>query len=117
AVNAKGETAATNNGGLPIKIDTKIPTAPSKPTVSVSGINVTFNWPDAADVGPSGLAFYELQVGTSPGDSSYFNGTVADVSEKEIVGDAGVTIYGRVRVINRAGNVGPWSAASAGATP
>jgi len=99
-----------------ILIDTAAPTAPGRPTdigAYTSSTLVRFNWTAAADTG-SGVASYDLQVGTTPGGSDRFNANVGNVLTQTVPGSNGQTLYARVRARDNAGNVGPWSLVSDG---
>jgi hypothetical protein len=104
-----------------ILIDTVAPTAPGTPTspgLYTSSTLVRFNWTGAKDPGtnPSGVASYDLQVGTGPGLSNVFNGNVGNVLTRQVSGSNGQQLYARVRARDRAGNIGAWSGYSAGVT-
>jgi hypothetical protein len=97
-----------------IWIDSVAPTAPGKPTgpsAYVASVFVIFNWTAATDLGttPSGVAAYELEVGTGPGLSNVFNGNVGNVLTRQVSGSNGQRLYARVRALDQAGNIGPWS--------
>jgi hypothetical protein len=96
-----------------------IPTAPGIPTdggLLTSSTSVRFNWTAATDPGAthSGVASYDLQVGTTPGGSGIFNGTVGNVLTKTVTGANGQTLYARVRARDAVGNNGVWSGNSKG---
>jgi hypothetical protein len=104
-----------------VLIDMVAPTAPGTPTDAgafTSSTSVRFNWTAAADPGtaPSGVASYDLQVGTGPGLSNVFNGNVGNVLTRQVSGSHGQQLHARVRAHDRAGNVGPWSSNSDGIT-
>ena len=99
-----------------ILIDTVAPPAPARPTDAgtyTTSTLVRFNWTAVTDSG-SGLASYDLQVGTTPGGSNIFNGNVGNVLTRTVTGTNGQTLYARVRARDRAGNVGLWSPNSDG---
>ncbi|MBM3334244.1 hypothetical protein FJY63_06245 [Candidatus Sumerlaeota bacterium] len=101
--------------------DASPPTAPARPTdqgAYTSSTSVQFRWTAASDPGtaPSGVASYELWVGTTPGGSNVFKGNVGNVSAQVVAGANGQALYARVRAIDKAGNVGPWSGDSDGIT-
>ena len=79
----------------------------------MSSTAVRFNWSAATD-GGSGIASYDLQVGTSPGGSNLFNANVGNALTRTVTGSSGQTLYARVRGRDKAGNTGAWSANSDG---
>jgi len=98
--------------------DATPPTAPGTPQASggfTSLTSVMFTWSAATDA-ISGVASYDLQVGTTPGGSNVFNANVGNVLARKVVGLNGQTLYARVRARDRVGNIGPWSGNSAGVT-
>ena len=105
-----------------ILIDTVPPGAPGRPTDAgafTSSTSVRFNWTAAADPGgqgASGIRSYELWVGTTLGANNVFKGDVGNVLSRVVTGSSGQTLYGRVRALDRAGNVGAWSGNSNGIT-
>ncbi|MDH5543241.1 MAG: Ig-like domain-containing protein [Nitrospinota bacterium] len=117
AVNGAGLTGAWSGNSDGITIDITLPTAPGTPTdagVYSQVTTVTFSWGASADVGGSGVASYELQVGTIPGGSTKFSGTVGNVLTKDITGADGETLFAKVRAVDTAGNIGAWSGNSDG---
>jgi len=104
-----------------ILIDTEPPPAPAAPRDTGSFTTSTalrFSWTAARDAGTSGsgVASYDLQVGTKVGGSDVFNANVGAVLTKTITGSAGKIYFARVRARDRAGNVGAWSPTSDGIT-
>ena len=102
-----------------ILIDTAVPLAPARPTdegIYTSSTLVRFNWPAASDAGTSGtgIASYDLQVGTRPGLSDVFTSNVGNVLTMSVTGVSGQTLYARLRARDLVGNIGPWSLASNG---
>jgi hypothetical protein len=96
--------------------DSVAPVPPGRPTdagIATSLTAVRFYWTASSD-GGSGVASYDLQVGTTPGGSNIFNDTVGSVLWRAVWGANGQRFYARVRARDRAGNVGLWSANSDG---
>lgn len=111
AVNAAGATAASNNG-FKFKVDRSAPPAPGKPAGNgpvTDGIEVLFSWNAVTDVGPAGLSYYQLEVGTEPNGADVFNGPVADATSKSLIGFDGKKYYARVRAVDTVGNESDWS--------
>ena len=88
------------------------PAAPATPLAYVIGTNVTFSWPALSD-SESGIAGYHLVIGTTPGGSNIFNGTLAGTTQ-DVAGSLGQTLYAQVSAISRAGIAGAFSSVSAG---
>ena len=66
----------------------------------------TFYWMAADDPAPaSGVITYHLQVGTTPALTYVFDGEVGDTLSATVDGQHGQTHHGRVRAIDRAGNL------------
>jgi len=97
--------------------DLVAPSAPGIPRDAGDWTSTTvrFDWVAATDTG-SGIASYDLQVGTAPGGSNVFNANVGNVPTKTVLGTHGQRLYARVRARDRAGNMGPWSGNSNGIT-
>lgn len=98
-----------------IIIDTTPPTAPGTPTdegAFTPNTAVTFTWTGSTDV-TSGLAGYNCRIGTTPGGSDVFDGSVGLDTTKTITGTNGVTYYCRVQAVDNAGNT-KWSSDSDG---
>jgi hypothetical protein len=98
--------------------DASPPTIPGKPLdtgVFTSSTSVTFYWTGSSDA-VSGLASYELQVGTASGGSNVFAANVGNTLTKTITASNGQTLYARVRALDAVGNPSPWSAGSDGIT-
>jgi hypothetical protein len=98
--------------------DATSPTAPGRPTDAgafTSSTSVRFNWTAAGDA-ISGVASYDLQVGTTPGGADVLNANVGNVFTRTVTGANGQTLYARVRARDNVGNVGLWSLASDGIT-
>jgi hypothetical protein len=116
AHDAVGNVGAWSGDSDGILIDVAPPTAPGRPThpgAFTSATSVRFNWTAATD-GGSGVASYDLQVGTSPGGCDVLNGNVGNVLTRTVTGSDGQTLYARVRARDRVGNIGPWSGNSDG---
>jgi WD40 repeat protein len=99
--------------------DASAPMAPGTPAdagLYTSTTAVRFTWTAAADGGTSGsgVASYDLQVGTSPGASNVFASNVGNVVAWTVTGANGQTLYARVRARDAVGNIGPWSGNSDG---
>jgi len=108
---------STWSGVVSSRQDDRMPTTPGTPRDSgafTSSTSVRFNWTAATDA-DSGLAYYDLQVGTSPGAGNVFDGYV-DLLTAKVTGGNGQTLYARVRAVDRVGNVGSWSGSSDGIT-
>ncbi len=116
AINDNGGQVATNNGELKIVIDAEIPAAPAQLNSEVSTNSIVYSWPEPSDLGPSGIGFYEAQIGTTSGGSDLFDGTVTEL-EKEVSASSGVTYYARMRVVDGAGNISEWSKTTGGESP
>ena len=88
------------------------PATPATPAVYVVGTNATFSW--AALVDPDGgVSGYHVLIGTTPGGSNVFNGTVSGTSQAGS-GSYGQTLYAKISAINNAGVEGAFSGNSAG---
>jgi hypothetical protein len=101
--------------------DASPPLAPGTPTDAGQYTSLTalrFDWTAATDGGSSGsgVASYDLQVGTSHGGNDVFNGNAGNALSKTVTGSNGQTLYARVRACDAVGNVGPWSGSSDGIT-
>lgn len=100
------------------RYDSRPPTTPGVPADAgnfTGSTSVVFTWAGSTDA-LSGLAGYEAQVGTSPGGSDVFSGSVGTQLGTTVTGANGVTYYARARALDAAGNVSAWSAASDGIT-
>jgi len=75
---------------------------------------VTFTWPAVSDP-QGGVSGYFVTVGTTPGDSDVFSGTVSGTS-LTVTNNFGTHLYATVSAINNAGIQGAASASSAGIT-
>ena len=116
AINGVGLTSSWSSNSSGILIDITAPSTPSAPaSVGVGGASttVTFNWVAATD-GESGVASYNLQVGTTAGGNDVFNANVGNVLTYNITGSSGQTLYGRLQAIDNAGLLGSWSGNSSG---
>jgi len=110
-----GPWSGNSNG---ISIDTIAPTLPGTPTdagVYSSSTAVRFGWTAAMDAA-SGVASYDLQVGTAPGMNNVFDGNVGITLIRTVTGAHGQTLYARARARDAVGNIGAWSPASDGIT-
>ena len=88
------------------------PAAPGTPKPYVIGTTATFTWPALNDP-DGGVSAYHLIVGTTPGGSNVFNGTVTATAQI-VTNSFGTTNYARVSAINNAGVEGPFSFSSPG---
>jgi subtilisin family serine protease len=98
--------------------DATPPSAPGRPTDAGAYTSLTmvrFDWRAATD-GVSGVASYDLQVGTTSGGSGVFNQNVGNVLTRTVPGSNGQTLYARARARDMAGNIGNWSGNSDGIT-
>ena len=75
---------------------------PAAPKAYAIGTSATFTWTAASDP-EGGISGYRLIVGTTPGGSDAFNGTVGNVTSYNVTGLTGQTLYARVVSINNAG--------------
>ena len=76
------------------------------------GTNVTFSWPSVTDA-EGGISGYHLMVGTTPGGSNVFSGTVTGTNYT-VSGSYGAHLYATVTAINNAGIESTPSTSSAG---
>ena len=90
-----------------------VPAAPTTPYAYVVGTNATFSWAAVSDP-DGGVSGYHVLIGTTPGGSNVFNGTVSSTS-KLGSGSYGQTLYARVSAVNNAGIEGAFGGNSAGA--
>lgn len=88
------------------------PAPPTTPEAYVVGTNVTFSWTPVSDA-DGGIFGYHVIVGTTPGGSNFFDGTVTATSAT-VGGNYGLTNYSRVSAINNAGVEGTPSGISSG---
>ena len=98
-----------------IVVDTAAPSTPGTPVDAgaYSSGPVTFTWAASTDSG-SGVSGYNCQIGTTPGGSDVFSGSIGNVLTKTIPGTPGSRYYCRVQAKDNAGNLSPWSSASDG---
>ena len=95
--------------------------APGTPTDEGSaktGVSAIFTWTAVADP-ESGIAGYNLQVGTTPGGLDVFNGFVpwnGGLSKAVSASVNGATYYARVQAVNGDGLTSTWSGNSDGIT-
>ena len=88
------------------------PSAPTTPKPYAIGTSAAFSWPALSDP-EGGISGYHVIIGTSPGASNVFDGTVTGTT-KTATGSYGQTFYARVSAINNAGIEGAFSSNSAG---
>ena len=95
--------------------DVTPPPTPAAPTTAkpyAIGTVATFNWTAVSDP-LGGISGYQLIVGTTPGASNVFNGTVTGTSAPA-TNVFNATLYAEVAAVNNAGVTGAFSPASAG---
>ncbi|MBM4253813.1 MAG: fibronectin type III domain-containing protein, partial [Deltaproteobacteria bacterium] len=106
AVDRAGNLSAFSNSSQVVIVDTTSPPQPAAPTTPNSLTNsgsVTFYWTTAADnTNGSGIASYNLQVGTSPGASDVFNGNVTTL-ERTVTLTNAPSYYARIQAVDKAG--------------
>lgn len=90
------------------------PPAPTSPKPYAVGNVATFTWPAVSDP-EGGISGYRVWVGTTPGASNVFSGTVSGtaITATNAVGNT-LTLYARLLAINHAGIEGPPSPVSSG---
>lgn len=92
-----------------------VPT-PGRPTDVGAGTKtnpIVFSWHSVYDP-VSGIAGYNCRIGTTPGGSDVFNGSVGNALSKSITGTDGKTYYCQVQAVGNDGCAGAWSTASDG---
>lgn len=95
----------------PVAVDLVAPSAPGVPAGPSGFLNVTrasWQWGEAADY-LSGVASYDVQVGSAPGGVEIFAGQTTGRSITLTSLPDGASIHVRVRALDRAGNHGSWS--------
>jgi len=117
AVDAIGNASTDWSETVSVFVDTVAPNAPPTPSVdSFSTSQVTFSWSNPGDnAGGSGVASYNVAIGTSAGFDNVFSGNVTGLS-KTITGVNGSRYYARVQSVDFAGNVSSYSPNSQGST-
>ena len=118
AVDHAGNHASWSSSSDGITVDLTAPTAPTPNDggswTDLSHIN--FTWPPVSDA-VSGLASYELKVGTSPGIDNILAVSATGHEWYNLTGvTEGVTYYAQLRAVDTAGNVGQWSTPTDGIT-
>ena len=96
--------------------DVTQPPTPSTPITSkpyVVGSQAAFSWSAVSDP-DGGISGYRLIVGTTPGGSDVFNGSVGVSTSAQVNGSIGQTLYARLVSINNAGIESTTSTASSG---
>ncbi len=76
---------------------------------------IVFNWKEAQEY-DTGVADYQLQVKSEPGNKTVFNDWVGNKLSHTITYYAGKTLFARVQAKNGAGLIGDWSGWSNGIT-
>ncbi len=119
-------TISANGSSMTVHIDeivdstgpTGVPTTPTDEGATKASETLVFNWTQGTAADPdSGIVGYELQVGSAPGASDLFNGSVGNVPTRTVTGGVdGVTYYARVRAMNGTGLTTGWSGNSDGIT-
>lgn len=94
--------------------DVTPPPTPATPvaTTYVVGTNVTFSWSAVSD-SEGGISGYRVVVGTTPGGSNVFNGTIT-MTNHVASGNYGQALYARVAAINNAGIESSFSTTTSG---
>ena len=118
AVNGAALSGSWSGNSDGITIDSSAPSTPGTPTdigAYSTSTTVTFNWTAASDSG-SGVASYNLQIGTSAGDNDVLDSNVGSVITYDHSGSDGQTLYARVQAVNGASTTGSWSGNSDGIT-
>jgi hypothetical protein len=120
SVRARNAAGLTGNVtiGDPVTVDEVAPSAsaPVPPGAFVNRSMISWTWNESTDA-ESGIGGYYVSVGTTPGGSDIMSGAFsAGASYTFIGGLNGVTYYASVRAVDLAGNVGPESPPSEGAT-
>ena len=94
--------------------DVTPPPTPATPIAAayVVGTNVTFSWNSVTDT-EGGISGYHVLIGTTPGGSNVFNGTVTTTNQLAS-GNYGQTLYARVAAINNARIESSFSGISSG---
>lgn len=118
AINGAGLQSDFSESTDGIFVDTTKPSTPGIPDdggALTGSTTVIFSWTPAADA-QSGVASYDLQIGTSVGGTDLFDGNVGDGLSYSIVGESGTTLYARVRAMNHAGLLSTYSDWSDGIT-
>jgi hypothetical protein len=88
------------------------PAAPAAPKPYALGTTATFSWPALSDP-DGGISAYHVLVGTAPGSSNVFNGTVTGTSTS-VTNTPGAILYAQVSAVNNAAIEGAFSPSSAG---
>jgi hypothetical protein len=118
AINGHDMNGAWSGVSTPTRIDIARPSQPATPQdggAYTSNPLVTFTWTASTDgTSGSGVASYDVRVGTAPGATNLFSGNVGNVLTKAVAGPNGRRLYVRVRARDRAGNIGLWSGNSDG---
>jgi hypothetical protein len=101
-----------------LTIDSDAPTTPATPTDAgaFDDTTVTFDWVAVSDVGPAGLSHYILEIREMPSASVVFSGSVGNVVTYDHTGTDGSSYFAKVRSVDHAGNMSPFSSESDGVT-
>ena len=91
------------------------PRAPFRPLTWQPNTSITFVWPPSRDA-CSGVAGYQVQVGTAPGASDVADSWIGNTTSYKFTGVSGVTYYCRVRSKDNAGNQSDWSETGSSST-
>lgn len=118
AVDSGGNVSPFSSSSAAVTVDLTVPNTPPTPTTSgiyTKASTVTFNWTGPGDnLGGSGIASYNLQIGSFKGGSDAFNGNVVGAVSKTIPTLDGKTYYARVQSVDAAGNTSAFSESSIG---
>ncbi|MEM3042437.1 MAG: BNR-4 repeat-containing protein [Thermoplasmata archaeon] len=116
AVDRAGNVGEYGPSSEPVTVDTSIPHAPTPIDGGQYSTSATlvFNWTEVEDI-PSGIAGYFISIGTTPGGSDVLSDFWTDRLSYTLTGaEGGKSYYAKLRAVDRAGNVGPYSAPSDG---
>ncbi len=97
---------------------TGVPGTPSDEGATTTSTDITFTWTKGTLADPeTGIAGYDLQVGTTAGGSDLFDGSLGNVPGRTVANaQDGSTYYARVRGANGTGLKSSWSSSSDGIT-
>lgn len=92
----------------------QIPIAPVDEGLYTSTRNVTVTWNLVSDLGPSGMDYYEIEIGSDPNSSNILTANIGITDNYTYRGDDGARYYFRIRAADIAGNKSAWSDSSDG---
>ncbi|MBM4250107.1 MAG: hypothetical protein FJ149_11935, partial [Euryarchaeota archaeon] len=113
-----GNAGAYGAASAGTRVDISVPQAPAPSDEGAysTGTTLVFSW-DALDDQPSGIARYELSIGTTPGGSDVLRDHETTELSFTLAGALpGRTYYAMLRAVDNAGNAGQYSAPSDGIT-